>query len=146
MLALLFCRKLMTLKLYWQMVLCWSLIHFWQSQLQKGAWVHLGNFARSVSKTEVPACWQRCQGSNLQVVGSSREPEVLKSSTGTASVCKTSACGYVQPQVASVVLLGSDWYISNLTKTCSPFICIVIKLLVATVTVTLNNSDNNYSD
>lgn len=35
MLALHFCRKLMTLKLYWQMASCWSLIHFWQSQLQK---------------------------------------------------------------------------------------------------------------
>lgn len=53
------------------------------------------------------------------------EPEVLKSSAGTASACKTSACDYVQPQVTSVELVGSHWYISNLTKTYSPFICIV---------------------
>jgi len=128
MLALLFCRKLMTLKLYWQMASCWSLIHFWESQLQKVTWVHGASFARSVLKGEVPACWQRCERGNLQVVGSDREPQVLKSSTGTASACKTSACGCVQPCVASVELLGSHWYISNLTKTCSPFMCIVKQL------------------
>ena len=79
---------------------------------------------------EIPACWQRSEASNLQVVGSDREPDILKSSAGTASARKTSVCGYVQPRVTSVELLGSHSYISNLTKTCSPFIGIDRKSVV----------------
>lgn len=74
-------------------------------------------------KRKVPACWQRNEGSNLQVVDSDREPELSKSSAGKASACETSACGSVKPQVMSVELLGSHQYISSLT--CSPFSCVV---------------------
>lgn len=89
----------MTLKLYMQMASHLSLIHVWQSQLQKVAWVRLANFARSVLKRKVSACWQRNESSNIQVVDSDREPELLKSSAGKASACKTYACGSVQSWV-----------------------------------------------
>lgn len=74
-------------------------------------------------KRNVPACWQRNEGSSLQVVDSDREPELLKSSAGKASAYKTSACGSVQPRVTSVELLGSHQYISSLT--CRRFSCVV---------------------